>query len=289
MRFGQKRDEQTRPGDLKEANRRWWQHNPMTYDWRRAPQAPELSAEWFEAVDAKQLAAYPHLLCEGKQFGRLIPLKALAGRRVLEIGCGMGLHTQWLTEAGARLTSIDLTGFAVAATRRRLEIKGLSADVREMDAEHLEFADDTFDFVWSWGVIHHSASTSSIVREISRVLVPSGECRIMVYNRDGLPAMAMLLRSFLKLEPLRATFDEILWRHTDGFHARYYTRDQFEDLFRPFFSEVKCSVTGQASDVVPLPRPLRRAVEGLVPRRTREAILAKRGGFLFAIASSPRD
>jgi 2-polyprenyl-3-methyl-5-hydroxy-6-metoxy-1,4-benzoquinol methylase len=289
MHPSEKRNEQTNTQDLRRSNRSWWQDNPMTYDWRRAPQAPEFSAEWFEVVDAKQLVAYPHLMWEGMPFGRLMPRKDLADRRVLEIGCGMGLHTQWLAEAGARVTAIDITDRAVTATRKRLALRGLSADVMEMDAEKLQFNDDSFDLVWSWGVIHHSASTSSIIREISRVLVPSGECRIMVYNRDGTPAMMSLLSSFLRLEPLRSTSDEILWRHTDGFHARYYTRDQFEDLFRPFFSEVTCVVTGQATDAVPLPRLLRRAVERFVPEKTRTAILAKRGGFLFAVARSPRD
>jgi 2-polyprenyl-3-methyl-5-hydroxy-6-metoxy-1,4-benzoquinol methylase len=288
MNFGEKRDDRTVAAALKESNRRWWQNNPMTYDWRRAPKASEFSDAWFDEIDAKQLAAYDHLTLDGRPFGRLMPLDRLVGRRVLEIGCGMGLHTQWLASAGAKLTSVDLTDRAVTATRRRLELRGLSADLRQMDAEHLEFPDASFDFVWSWGVIHHSASTSSIVREISRVLAPDGECRIMVYNRDGLPATMSLARSLLRLEPLRATTDEILWRHTDGFHARYYTRDQFEDLFRPFFEEVQCSVTGQASDAVPLPRPMRLAVERFVSRQTRESIIAKRGGFLFVVARSPR-
>ena len=86
---------------------------------------------------------------------------------------------------------------------------------------------------------------------------------------------------------MRSTTDEILWRYTDGFHARYYTRDQFEDLFRSFFKEVTGSVTGQASDAVPLPRLMRRLVEPFVSQRSRESILAKRGGFLFTVARLP--
>ena len=55
-----------------------------------------------------------------------------------------------------------------------------------MDAEHLEFPDETFDFVWSWGVIHHSANTEAIIREIHRVLKPGGEARVMVYHRNSI-------------------------------------------------------------------------------------------------------
>ena len=205
--LGDKRDEKTTTADLKESNRRWWQSNPgMTYDWRHAPKAVEFSEAWFDEVDAKQLAAYDHLTLDGKPFGRLMPLERLAGRRVLRSGVGWVCdHNGWRPR-GAKLTSIDLTDRAVDATRQRLKLRGLQADVRSMDAEHLEFPNGSFDLVWSWGVIHHSASTSSIVREISRVLAPEGECRIMVYNRDGWPARMSMLRSMLK--PRALAFDD---------------------------------------------------------------------------------
>src|ERR1017187_7366735 len=93
----------------------------------------------------------------------------LRGARVLEIGCGMGLHTQTMAAAGAEVTAIDLTSTAVEATFRRLALRGLRAHVLQCDAENLPFMAGAFDFVWSWGVIHHSSRTARIVREIGQI------------------------------------------------------------------------------------------------------------------------
>jgi ubiquinone/menaquinone biosynthesis C-methylase UbiE len=92
----------------------------------------------------------------------------------------------------------------------------------QADAERLPFADNSFDFVWSWGVIHHSSRTGRIVREISRVLTPNSECRIMVYNRDGMPTRIIFLRDFiLKGKWRKQTSTKLFTRGTDGFSARY--------------------------------------------------------------------
>ena len=93
-----------------------------------------------------------------------------------------------MAAAGAEVTAIDLSSTAVEATSRRLALRGLRAQVLQCDAENLPFTAGGFDFVWSWGVIHHSSRTARVVREIARVLNRSGACRIMVYNRDGMPA-----------------------------------------------------------------------------------------------------
>ena len=61
---------------------------------------------------------------------------------------------------------------------------GIDATVQRMDAEKLEFPDESFDLVWSWGVVHHSANTRQIMSEISRVLRPGGRCITMVYHRS---------------------------------------------------------------------------------------------------------
>jgi len=72
---------------------------------------------------------------------------------------GWELHTECLARAGALLTSIDISETSIEATRRRLQLKRLAAEIRRMDAQVLEFPDVYFDFVWFWGVVHHSAMT----------------------------------------------------------------------------------------------------------------------------------
>ncbi len=269
-------------------NVRWWSANPMAYDWCGEIQAERGSAAWFDEVDARFIHGARLFGHKERPFDRIVPFEAIAGQRVLEIGCGMGLHTELMLRAGARLTSIDISPTSVAETARRLELKGLKGDVKQMDAERLSFANDSFDFVWSWGVIHHAPRTGRIVREICRVLRPDGETRTMVYNRDGLPAWAIFWRRFVLGGGFRVrSLDEELFRGTDGFMARYYTRDQLEDLFRTFFDEVEIQVMGQEADSLPLPRKLRAYALNAVSREYLESRQAKRGGFLFLTARIP--
>jgi 2-polyprenyl-3-methyl-5-hydroxy-6-metoxy-1,4-benzoquinol methylase len=261
----------------------------MAYDWHGEIAAEKYSREWFDAIDQRFREGARLFATDEVFFDRLMPFPELEGRRVLEIGCGMGLHTEMLVRAGAQVTAADLTETAVEATRKRLELKGLEAEVVQTDAERLPFDDDSYDFVWSWGVIHHSACTTRIVRQIARVLRADGECRVMVYNREGTPAFVVYLRDYLlKGAFLRGqTYDETLYRFTDGFTARYYPREQFEDLFRGFFEHVATEVCGQVADALPLPRQLRHLALRFVSDTYLRGAQAKRGNFLFLKARRP--
>ena len=102
-----------------------------------------------------------------------------AGQRVLEVGVGMGAdYLEWL-KAGAQATGVDLSSISIERAKRRCEMAGLTPDLRVSDAEHLLFPDDTFDVVYSYGVMHHSPDTPQCIREAWRVLKPGGALRIM--------------------------------------------------------------------------------------------------------------
>lgn len=276
------------PDEVQRGNREWWNRNTMSYDWKDAVGPERYSSAWFDEIDRRFIHAARLFAAHKTPFDRIIPFERLPGARVLEIGCGMGLHTELMAKAGARVTAIDITPSAVEATRKRLALKGLAADVRECDAEHLPFEAGSFDFVWSWGVIHHSANTARVVREIARVATPEGEARVMVYNREGVSAWAVLVRDYLlKGRFLSMTYDEVLWETSDGFTARFYVREQFEDLFRGFFTDVSGEVMGQDADAVPLPRFLRSLVLALISRDKLVRWQARRGAFLFVRARNP--
>src|SRR6202022_2273378 len=83
---------------------------------------------------------------------------------------------------------------------------------------------------------------------------------------------------------LRRTFDEQLYSSSDGFSARFYVREHFEDLFRAFFDNVSATVLAQEADAVPLPRSLRRLVLPLVPERYLQRAQSRLGGFIFLTA-----
>jgi SAM-dependent methyltransferase len=276
------------PAHVQAGNQAWWTRNTMSYDWRDPVAHSKYSAEWFDEVDGRFIHAARLFATDTVPFDRLIPFEALKGRRVLEIGCGMGLHTELMVRAGAKVTAFDLSPESVQATKRRLALKGLQATVQQGDAERLPFADGSFDFVWSWGVIHHSSRTARIAREIGRVLADGGETRVMVYNRTGIVVPITFVRSFLlKGRFLKDTFEEVLYESTDGFSARFYVPEQFADLFRAFFEHVDTQVCGQDSDAVPLPARVRALALRFVPENWLRKQQARWGHFIFLTAKNP--
>ncbi len=268
-----------------EANRQWWTDHTMSYDWKDGIRVEKYTKDWFDEIDSR--FCHDARLYAGTEnpFATLMNLSQLSGKRVLEIGCGMGFHSELLARSGAIVTSIDLSPTSVQATKQRMQLHGLSSDVREMDAEKLEFADQTFDLVWSWGVIHHSSSTVNIVSEVNRVLKPSGEFRFMVYYLGGMSAYITIIRRYLLGFWRGKDLDNLLWADTDGYTARYYSKDALRELLVPYFSAPQFTLCGQDPDVVPLPRMLRRWILPLYSEAKRVAIAARRGSMIFAAAA----
>lgn len=276
---------------LQEQSKLWWTENPMSYDWRKTSVQAEGTREFYDEIDARFFSSSPFFDGD-RPFAQLIPFPDLKGRRVLEVGCGLGSHTQLLAGAGCEVTAIDLTARAVALARNRLALRGLTADVRQMDAEHLEFGDETFDFVWSWGVIHHSSSPEAIARQIHRVLKPGGQFRVMVYSKRSLTNYFNLARGFVSGKFFRGMSRlEVLSFYADGYIARCYTRREFQELLRASgFAEVKTRILGATYDLVPLPGGgllgrVKRAVVSRFPKALSQPLLAYCGSLLFAVAT----
>ena len=111
----------------------------------------------------------------------------VAGQRLLEIGPGEGAESERLIREGARWSGVDLTAESVARVRTRLALRGLPFDeLRHGSVRSLPFGDDTFDMVFSHGVLHHVPDIAHAQREIHRVLRPDGELVVMVYARWSL-------------------------------------------------------------------------------------------------------
>jgi SAM-dependent methyltransferase len=267
--------------------RRWWTENPMTYDWHGEIPYEQGSPEHLAEVERRFLAEAWFAQRPGAApFSGLIPFDELRDKDVLEIGCGTGVHARLLAAAGARVTAVDLTPTAVELTRRRLELAKLDADVREADAESLPFADGSFDFVWSWGVIHHSESTDRVIAEIARVLRPRGRLALMVYHRSSITFWLnyVLYRGVLRGGLRRESPDELANRWSDGVIARHYTRRGLAAALAPRFEGVETRVMGQIGEAIPLPARLRGPVARAVPHSVQEALVRRFGWFLFASA-----
>src|SRR5262249_38256607 len=114
---------------------------------------------------------------------RVVDFAAFAGRRLLEVGCGVGTDLVRFAGHGAVVTGIDLSAQAIELCRQNCALHGVRAELSVMDGERLTFAEDAFDAVYAHGVVQYTADPARMLAEIRRVLRPRGEAIVMVYNR----------------------------------------------------------------------------------------------------------
>jgi len=238
------------------ANREWWESHPMRYDWKGGIPFKEFSREFYAEIDRRFFSAVElYAPCKKIPFDWLIDFDSLRTKDVLEIGVGNGSHAQLIAEHAKSFTGIDLTEYAVKSTAERMRVFGLAGTVLRMDAEQMQFPDNSFDSIWTWGVIHHSANTRKILEEMRRVLRPGGEALVMVYHRTVWEyyvqgaMLALLSGQIFKPAALHASIQ----RRTDGAIARYYRRSEWEQLVSDLFVVKDVRVYGKKTELVPLP------------------------------------
>jgi ubiquinone/menaquinone biosynthesis C-methylase UbiE len=154
---------------------------------------------------------------EGK-FSRLFDFERYRGKKVLEVGCGIGCMAMNWAQQGAKVTAVDLNPVAVEQTRRRFQVFDLEGDIREADGENLPFAEGSFDFAYSWGVLHHTPGTKQAIGELYRVLKPGGRVGVMLYNRRSFLYRFIIAwqEGFVNMERCWLSELELASRYADG-------------------------------------------------------------------------
>ena len=149
------------------------------------------SREFFLDVERERYALQPHIL---ETLARI----DWRGKRVLEVGAGIGTDARRIIAAGARYTGINVDRGSAEATAQALRVFSLPGTSLECDARALPFPDGSFDVVYSFGVLQHIPEVKRAVAEIHRVLKPGGELLVMLYNRTSInyAIEIMLLRRF---------------------------------------------------------------------------------------------
>ena len=160
------------------------------------------------------------------------------GLRTLEIGVGLGADHQSFVGGGADMHGVALTPRAIEHTARRLDLFGLRSQLAVGDAENLPFPDESFDLVYSWGVLHHSPDTPKAFQEARRVLRTGGTARIMVYSKWSLIGFMLWLRyGLLRGRPF-TSLREIYDRYLESPGTKAYTVAEARALCSGF-SEVR--------------------------------------------------
>lgn len=280
------------------ANKTWWETNPMRYDWLdgkldKIPY-PEFSKEFYEEIDSRFFAnANEYAPASKIPFDWLIDFESLKDKKVLEIGVGNGSHAQLLSTYAGDYTGIDLTDYGVKSTSERLKIFGLDkAKIIQMNAEEMNFEDNSFDLVWSWGVVHASANPRLILKHIHRILKPGGEFRSMVYYRSfwsyytfGL--LAGIGRGyFFKGNSLHESVQKI----TDGAIGRYYSIDEWRKEQEDLNLKVEdIWVVGMKSAILPIPGSrLKYKLLDLVPNSISRFMTNKLRMGSFVVSTSTK-
>ncbi|MHB1533047.1 MAG: class I SAM-dependent methyltransferase [Acidimicrobiales bacterium] len=214
-----------------------------------------------------------------------------AGRDVLEIGVGMGAdHMEWARSSPKRLVGVDFTSRAVDWTANRLAVEGFSSRVLQADAERLPFPDGSFDLVYSWGVLHHTARPERAFSELHRVLRKGGQARVMVYHRPSIVGFLLWVRYALLAGRPGKSLAEVYAEHLESPGTKGYTIVEGRNLLRNFsgaevrsrlgFGDLLQGAVGQQHDGAAL-----RLLRKVWPRRLIERLLPGFGLLLLMEAT----
>jgi SAM-dependent methyltransferase len=183
--------------------------------------------------DALYLGFYPYL----ERYLR----EDLRGKKVLEVGLGYGTLGQVLASRGCEYHGVDIAAGPVAMMRHRLRLLGLPHErVVQASVLELPYEDETFDYVYTIGCLHHTGDLERSVSEVHRVLVPGGRAVVMLYNRQSFRRIVLGLRD--RLSPTRRREAEERMRGlydadpegTPAPHTDFVSRRQARRLFRDF-------------------------------------------------------
>ncbi len=205
----------------KDEIREFWEDVPCG---SKHASAAEGSPEFFAQVERTRYELEPFIHA-------FADFQSSRGKRLLEIGVGLGTDFMQAVRAGAIATGVDLTQHSIDLVNRRLELEGLHAELLRADAERLPFPDGSFDRVYSWGVLMVTPDTPKAVREAMRVLRPGGELCAMIYSRQSWVAYGLWIRyALLAGRPWRR-IDDVIANHMESRGMKAYSTSELRSLF----------------------------------------------------------
>lgn len=217
---------------VKDEVREYWNAHPC------GTQFTELdwgSKKFFDEVERFRYTTQPFM-------SKIVGFDKFAGKKVLEIGCGLGTDLLQFARGGADVTGIDLTPNSIELVRKHFSMENLPVVAQVADAENLPFEKSSFDLVYSFGVLHHTPDTQKAIDEVYRVLKPGGQIIIMLYNKTSLHVwlgvpLYLLMRFLKKTNRNGKNLVEDWIRVYDGIEnplGKAYSRSEIETMFSKF-------------------------------------------------------
>lgn len=186
--------------------RRYWDARPCNV---RHSEKPVGSREYFDEVEARKYLVEPHIT-------GFAEFERWQGKRVLEVGCGIGTDTVNFARAGAEVTAVELSSESLRIASQRAEVMEVADRIRfvQANAEELSAAlpGESYDLVYSFGVVHHTPHPQRALAEIRSLAAPGGTLKLMVYYRHSWKVFAIVATQgrgrFWKMDELVAEHSE---------------------------------------------------------------------------------
>ena len=205
--------------------RNYWDARPCNI---RHSTKPVGSREYFDEVEARKYFVEPHI-------PGFAEFERWKGKRVLEVGCGIGTDSINFARAGAQLTAVDLSGESLQIAEQRAGVMGVADRIEfvQANAEELTSAvsGEPYDLIYSFGVVHHTPRPERALAEMRALAAPGGALKLMIYHRRSWKVLAIAATQgrgrFWKTDELVATHSEA----QTGCPITYtYSRDEAREL-----------------------------------------------------------
>lgn len=206
---------------LKSQVRQYWDDQPCGTQYT---DKEKYTKQYFDEIESERYLREPEIFSFA-QFTRFY------GAKVLEVGVGAGSDfMQWI-RSGAHATGIDATTEGIRHVSARLDVYNLQCeDLIVADCEKLPFPDNSFDLVYSWGVIHHTPNTEQALAEIVRVCRPGGQIKVMVYHRYSLVTFFLWTKyALLRARPWK-TLSWCLAHYMESPGTKAYSKQELKEM-----------------------------------------------------------
>lgn len=203
--------------------RDYWNNRPCNI---RHSTQPVGTKEYFNEVESRKYLVEPHIPAFA-DFARW------RGKKVLEIGCGIGTDTINFARHGAQVTTVDLSDKSMALARQRAEVFGLSDRIRFCPGNAEELSSfvpvEPYDLIYSFGVIHHTPHPDAVLEQLRK------------YTHAANPAANSALATTVKIMVYYKWSWKVGWIIATEGHGKFWKLDDL--VARSSEAQTGCPIT----------------------------------------------